>query len=54
LGDVVVGKRPSRRSRDDIIVFDSTGMALQDVAVAASVYRRAVACGIGLTVALTD
>jgi alanine dehydrogenase len=54
LGDVVVGKRTPRRSRDDIIVFDSTGMALQDVAVAAAVYRQAVACGIGLTVALTD
>jgi ornithine cyclodeaminase/alanine dehydrogenase-like protein (mu-crystallin family) len=32
----------SRRDVDDeIIVFDSTGTALQDVAAAAAVYRRA-------------
>jgi ornithine cyclodeaminase/alanine dehydrogenase-like protein (mu-crystallin family) len=31
------------RSRDDeIIVFDSSGTALQDVAAAAAVYRRAL------------
>jgi ornithine cyclodeaminase/alanine dehydrogenase-like protein (mu-crystallin family) len=30
-----------RRSDDGIIVFDSTGMALQDVAAAAAVFERA-------------
>ena len=29
-------------SDDEIIVFDSTGTALQDVAAAAAVYRRAL------------
>jgi ornithine cyclodeaminase/alanine dehydrogenase-like protein (mu-crystallin family) len=43
LGDVVAGKKPGRESDDETIVFDSTGMALQDVAAAAVVYERAVA-----------
>jgi ornithine cyclodeaminase/alanine dehydrogenase-like protein (mu-crystallin family) len=43
LGDIVAGRRPGRESDDEIIVFDSTGMALQDVAAAAVAYERAVA-----------
>jgi ornithine cyclodeaminase/alanine dehydrogenase-like protein (mu-crystallin family) len=39
LGEVVAGKKPGRVNRDDVIVFDSTGMALQDVAAAVVVYR---------------
>jgi ornithine cyclodeaminase/alanine dehydrogenase-like protein (mu-crystallin family) len=35
-----------------VIVFDSTGMALQDVAAASIVYDRAVARGAGVRVAL--
>ena len=41
LGQVIAGARPGRTSDDQIIVFDSTGTALQDVAAAAAVYRRA-------------
>jgi alanine dehydrogenase len=41
LGEIVAGRRRGRASRDEIIVFDSTGMALQDVAAAAAVYERA-------------
>jgi len=40
-GEVVAGKKPGRTSDEDIIVFDSTGMALQDVAAAAAVYEKA-------------
>ena len=47
LGEVVAGRKPGRRSEDEIIVFDSTGMALQDAATAARVYERAVARGMG-------
>jgi ornithine cyclodeaminase/alanine dehydrogenase-like protein (mu-crystallin family) len=43
LGEIVAGRRPGRKSDDEIIVFDSTGMALQDVAAAAVAYERAVA-----------
>jgi ornithine cyclodeaminase/alanine dehydrogenase-like protein (mu-crystallin family) len=41
-----------RRSGDEIIVFDSTGTALQDVAAAAVVYERALASGAGIQVPL--
>jgi alanine dehydrogenase len=43
LGEIIAGTRAGRTSDDEIIVFDSTGMALQDVAAAAIVYERAVA-----------
>lgn len=42
LGEVVAGKKPGRESDEEIIVFDSTGMALQDVAASAIVYEKAV------------
>lgn len=50
LGEVIAGKKPGRTSADEIIVFDSTGTALQDVASAAIVYERAVASGRGTRV----
>lgn len=52
LGQVVAGLRPGRRSDDEIVIFDSTGMALQDVAAAAAVYERAIRDGRGLEVNL--
>jgi ornithine cyclodeaminase/alanine dehydrogenase-like protein (mu-crystallin family) len=54
LADVVSGRRAGRRSTDEIVVFDSTGTALQDVAAAALVYERAVSNGAGLEVPLGD
>jgi alanine dehydrogenase len=42
LGEVIAGKKPGRESPDEVIIFDSTGMALQDAAAAAVVYERAV------------
>lgn len=50
LGEVVAGKKPGRVSSEDIIVFDSTGMALQDAAAAILVYEKAVTTGIGMTI----
>ncbi|MGH9557466.1 MAG: ornithine cyclodeaminase family protein [Terriglobales bacterium] len=47
LGEVVAGIKPGRTSPDEITIFDSTGMALQDVAAAVIVYQRAVAGGAG-------
>jgi len=52
LADVVTGRKPGRRSEQEITVFDSTGTALEDVAAAAVVYERAVAAGLGLAVDL--
>ena len=41
LGEVVAGRKPGRMHNDEIIVFDSTGTALQDVAAAVAVYEKA-------------
>ena len=42
LGDIIAGQKKGRVSSDEIIIFDSTGTALQDVAAAAIVYEKAV------------
>jgi alanine dehydrogenase len=42
LGEVIAGNKPGRTSQGETIIFDSTGMALQDVAVAGLVYEKAV------------
>jgi alanine dehydrogenase len=47
LAEVVSGKKPGRTSDDEITIFDSTGVALEDVAAAAVVYERAVREGGG-------
>jgi alanine dehydrogenase len=47
LGEVIAGLKAGRTSDEEIIVFDSSGTALQDVAAAAAVYRRALKDGEG-------
>jgi ornithine cyclodeaminase/alanine dehydrogenase-like protein (mu-crystallin family) len=54
LGDVVAGRRPGRTRDSEIIIFDSSGTALQDVAAAVVVYEKASAMGRGLEVRLDD
>jgi alanine dehydrogenase len=49
LGEVVAKKKTARETDDEIIIFDSTGMALQDVASAVIVYEKAIEKGIGLS-----
>lgn len=45
LADVVAGRTSVRRSAQEVVVFDSTGTALQDVAAAAAIYARALETG---------
>ena len=52
LGEVVAGTKPGRESDDEVIIFDSTGMALQDVAAAGIVYEKAVQLGTGVRLGL--
>ncbi|MGP8322338.1 MAG: alanine dehydrogenase [Methanosarcinaceae archaeon] len=47
LGEVIAGIKPGRKSDDEITVFDSTGLAIQDLATANLVFERAVNMGIG-------
>ena len=41
LGDVLVGRADGRASADDVTVFDSTGLAIQDLAIALAAVERA-------------
>ncbi|MGH9368514.1 MAG: ornithine cyclodeaminase family protein [Thermoanaerobaculia bacterium] len=52
LSEVVAGGKPGRESEDEVLVFDSTGIALEDVAAAVAVYEKAVRLGRGKRIAL--
>ena len=50
LGEVIIGKHPGRGSAAEITLFKSLGIAVEDVAAAAYVARRARETGTGQTV----
>ena len=52
LGEVIVGLKPGRTSEEEITIFDSTGLAIQDVASAHLVYQRALSKGLGKQVCM--
>ena len=52
LADVIAGRRPGRSGRDEVFVFDSTGVALWDVAAAVEAYAAARRTGRGVEVDL--
>lgn len=54
LGEIIAGRKAGRTSDDEVIVFDSTGTALQDVASAVIVYEKAMLSGIGMRVNLAN
>jgi alanine dehydrogenase len=47
LGDVVAGKKPGRENSQEITIFDSTGLVIQDLALGKAVYRLAQEKGLG-------
>jgi alanine dehydrogenase len=47
LGEIVAGVKRGRTSHEEVIIFDSTGMALQDVIAAATVYEKTTGNGVG-------
>ncbi len=47
LGEVIAGQRPGRSTREQITLFESQGMAIQDIAVAARLLILAQAGGLG-------
>lgn len=51
LGEVVAGIKKGREG-EEITIFDSTGLAIQDLAVAKIVYERAVKDGVGIKIEL--
>jgi alanine dehydrogenase len=54
LGEAVVGTRPGRVSEEEITLFESHGIAAEDVSTAARVYSLAKAKGLGKTIDFLD
>jgi alanine dehydrogenase len=52
LGEILTGQKTGRTDEQEITLFKSVGVALQDVAAAAWAYRRAKALGLGQEVNL--
>ena len=52
LGEVLIGDHPGRRSSDEITVFKSLGLAMEDLAAAEYCYQKALAQGGGKMVSL--
>ena len=47
LGNVIKGELVGRENDDEIIVYETVGVAIQDLVTAKEIYDRAVAAGIG-------
>lgn len=52
LGEVVTGKKESRQNKEEITLFKSNGLAIQDVATAKLVYDKAIETGVGTNIDL--
>jgi ornithine cyclodeaminase len=52
LGEVLIGAHPGRTSDDELTVFKSLGLAVEDLAAAEHVLRRAEAEGVGTVASL--
>jgi len=52
LGDLLLGRFTARRSADDITLFKSLGIAIEDLAAAHHIYAQALAQGAGVSVPL--
>ena len=52
LSDLVAGRKPGRRTRNEVTLFKSVGFALEDAATARLAYHRAVKQRVGLEVKL--
>ena len=47
IGEILLGTKPGRESDDEITIFDSTGMAIQDNTTSHLIYRNAIASNTG-------
>jgi ornithine cyclodeaminase/alanine dehydrogenase len=47
LGEILLGNKPGRETEEEITIFDSTGMAIQDNTTATKIYRNAMDSGTG-------
>jgi len=50
LGEIITGQKPGRVNDQEITLFKSNGLAIQDAAAALLVYKKALSAGIGIEV----
>jgi alanine dehydrogenase len=47
IGEIILGKKPGRESLDEVTIFDTVGMSIQDNVTAAMLYKGALQKGLG-------
>lgn len=47
IGEILLGKKPGRENDEEITIFDSTGMAIQDNTTSSKIYQNALANNVG-------
>jgi ornithine cyclodeaminase/alanine dehydrogenase len=47
IGEILLGRKPGRESDEEITIFDSTGMAIQDNTTASKIYQNAIDNDVG-------
>jgi alanine dehydrogenase len=47
IGEILLGKKPARENQDELTIFDTVGMAIQDIVTAAMLYQSALEKGLG-------
>jgi len=54
LGEIILGRKPGRTNDKQITIFDSTGVAIEDIATAKLIYDKAVNNNVGLRVNILE
>ena len=52
LSEIIVGKKMGRTSKNEITIFDSTGLSILDIATAQMVYKRVQEKNLGSSIYL--
>jgi len=47
IGEILLGQKPGRENDEEVTIFDSTGMAIQDNTTATKIYRNAIETKVG-------
>lgn len=47
IGEIILGKKPGRENPDEVTIFDTVGMAIQDIMTAVMLYKGALEKGLG-------
>jgi ornithine cyclodeaminase/alanine dehydrogenase len=47
IGEILLGRKPARENPDELTIFDTVGMAIQDIVTAAMLYKGALEKGLG-------